>query len=213
MQAVSDWSGSDVLNMVEDMSGSTSKKVRRKCNSPDGMVRICNNTYGATGWLGIAGISIDTNNHITKGYTKLNDTYFNTAYYDTYPWKQSVICQEIGHNVSLDHQGEEFTNESLLSCMDYQDPPYEYPNPTTTKSSKRSTATTTTAMTPTRAAEAVILPMVVEAPAMLRLERGATRPGWDGATPRSDGGVRWVVDRITRRSSASTRMEPVTSRT
>jgi hypothetical protein len=37
MQAVGDWSGSAVLNMGE-VDGSTSKKDRRKCNSPDGMV-------------------------------------------------------------------------------------------------------------------------------------------------------------------------------
>ena len=127
-QAVGDWSASSVLNMVEDISGSTSNKDRRKCNSPDGMVRICNNTYGPTGWLGVAGISVDADNHITTGYTKLNDTYFNTAYYNTAPWKQSVTCQELGHNVGLGHQDEVFNNQSLFSCMDYQDPPYEYPN-------------------------------------------------------------------------------------
>ncbi|MDH3336730.1 MAG: hypothetical protein OER22_02855 [Gammaproteobacteria bacterium] len=128
-QAVSDWSGSQSLNMIEDpISDDTSNKTRRRCNGPAGQVRICNLAYGQTGWLGIAGISIDTNGHITTGYTKLNDTYFSQFYYDTPEWKQSVTCQELGHNVGLGHQDEDFNNTSLLSCMDYQDPPFEYPN-------------------------------------------------------------------------------------
>ncbi|MCW8107866.1 hypothetical protein OPS25_05060 [Alteromonas ponticola] len=127
-QAVADWSQSNVLNMVEDLNGDTSTRTRRKCNSPDGMIRICNLEYGQNGWLGIAGISLDNNGHITTGYTKMNDTYFNMAYYSGADWKQSVTCQELGHNVGLDHQDENFNNQSLFSCMDYQDPPYEYPN-------------------------------------------------------------------------------------
>ena len=127
-QAISDWSASTKLNMLEDTDGSTSKKVRRQCKSPGGQVRICNLAYGQTGWLGIAGISIDANAHITKGYTKLNDTYFSTSFYNDPSWKQSVTCQELGHEVGLDHQDVDFNNQSLFSCMDYQNPPYEYPN-------------------------------------------------------------------------------------
>jgi hypothetical protein len=127
-QAVLDWSASSRLNMVEDKTGSTANKVRRQCKGPEGMVRICNLAYGNTGWLGIAGISIDANSHIVKGYTKLNDTYFNTTFYDQPNWKQSVTCQELGHNVGLGHQDEDFDNESLFSCMDYQNPPWEYPD-------------------------------------------------------------------------------------
>lgn len=127
-QAIGNWSASTVLNMVEDTGGNTRSNVRRRCNGPTGQIRICNQSYGNTGWLGIAGISIDTNGHITTGYTKLNDTYFDTAFYDTPEWKQSVTCQELGHNVGLGHQDEDFNNTSLFTCMDYQDPPYEYPN-------------------------------------------------------------------------------------
>lgn len=128
-QAVSDWSASSVLDMIEDPNDDdTSSKTRRRCNGPAGQVRVCNLAYGQNGWLGIAGISIDPNGHITSGYTKLNDTYFSQAFYNTPQWKQSVTCQELGHNVGLDHQDEDFNNASLFTCMDYQDPPYEYPN-------------------------------------------------------------------------------------
>ncbi len=127
-RAIAEWSDSTVLYMEEDFTGSTSKQIRRKCNPTDGKVRICNLAYGQTGWLGIAGIWIDTNGHITKGYTKLNDTYFSRDDYDDPAWKQSVTCQELGHNVGLGHQDVNFNNASLFSCMDYQDPPYGSPN-------------------------------------------------------------------------------------
>lgn len=127
-RAINDWSSSSKLNMIEDQNGSTSNKDRRQCKGPAGGVRICNLAYGQTGWLGIAGISLDSNGHITTGYTKMNDTYFTQTYYNHDNWKQSVTCQELGHNVGLGHQDEDFNNGSLFSCMDYQDPPYEFPN-------------------------------------------------------------------------------------
>jgi len=127
-QAVSDWSMSTKLTMVEDPNGSTSKKVRRQCKAPSGQVRICNLAYGQTGWLGVAGISIDANSHITKGYTKLNDTYFSMIFYNDPSWKQSVTCQELGHNVGLHHQDVDFNNYPKYSCMDYQNPPFAQPN-------------------------------------------------------------------------------------
>ncbi|WP_237057573.1 hypothetical protein [Microbulbifer sediminum] len=127
-QAIADWSKSSKLNMVEDPAGDTASKTRRQCSAPDGMVRICNLDYGNNGWLGIAGISLDPQGHIMTGYTKLNDTYFSQSYYNNFSWKQSVTCQELGHDVGLGHQDENFNNQSLFSCMDYQDPPYEYPN-------------------------------------------------------------------------------------
>ena len=131
-QALSDWSLDwDVsaydLTMV-DVAGDTSSKTRRQCRAPAGQVRICNLEYGSTGWLGVAGIYIDSNGHIDKGYTKLNDSYFSASYYNDPAWKQSVTCQELGHDIGLNHQDENFNNQSLFSCMDYQDPPYQYPN-------------------------------------------------------------------------------------
>lgn len=129
--AISDWNVSPVLNLSEG-NGDTSSKTRRQCNGGQGTVRICNLAYGNTGWLGIAGISIDSGGHITSGYTKLNDTYFSESYangfYLDYPWKQSVTCQELGHNLGLDHQDEDFNNTELKTCMDYQNPPWPSPN-------------------------------------------------------------------------------------
>jgi hypothetical protein len=60
----------------------------------------------------------------------MNDTYFNTATYNSTSWRQLVMCQEIGHGFGLDHQDEAFDNTNLGSCMDYTSNPVgnEYPN-------------------------------------------------------------------------------------
>ena len=131
-KALTDWSNApagvdQVINMVHDENGSTRKKVRRQCRAPSGAVRICNLAYGTTGWLGIAGVSLDSNGHILKGYTKLNDTYFSSGFYDTYLWRQGVTCQELGHNIGLDHPDEDFDVATSMSCMEYQNPPFDTP--------------------------------------------------------------------------------------
>lgn len=127
-QAIADWSKPESPLTMLDVPDTDDSKTRRRCQGPNGQVRICNLAYGNTGWLGVAGISIDTAGHIVTGYTKLNDTYFADPFYNNDMWKQSVTCQELGHDVGLDHQDENFNNQSLFSCMDYQDPPYPYPN-------------------------------------------------------------------------------------
>ncbi len=125
--AIGDWSQSQKLNMLENHNGDTSNETRLQCQGGSGTVRICNLAYGNTGWLGIAGISVDANGHIFSGYTKLNDTYFADPAYDNFEWRQSIACQELGHDVGLSHQDENFSNQPLYSCMDYQNPPYAYP--------------------------------------------------------------------------------------
>ncbi len=117
-QAIADWNPSQVLNLTEIASSVNP----RTCKAPTGQVVVCNAAYGGTGWLGIAGISI-SGGHITSGYTKLNDTYFDTAQYNTPAWRRLVTCQEIGHDFGLAHQDETFANANLGSCMDYTDDP------------------------------------------------------------------------------------------
>jgi hypothetical protein len=117
--ASSDWTRSTVLDTVV-VAGSTRP---RTCKPTAGMVQVCNASYGNTGWLGIAGISVTGGVHITKGYVKLNDTYFNTATYNTPSWRQLVTCQEVGHTFGLDHQDTNFTNPNLGTCMDYTNNP------------------------------------------------------------------------------------------
>lgn len=121
-----DWTKSTVLDTVK-VAGSVSNVKR--CNAQAGTVQVCNSTYGGTGWLGIASISISGGTHITQGTVKLNDTYFNTAKYNTPAWKNLVSCQEVGHTLGLDHQDEVFDNANLDTCMDYTNLPESNQHP------------------------------------------------------------------------------------
>jgi hypothetical protein len=124
--ASSDWSASSVLDTTI-VTGLTNPRV---CKGTTGRIEVCNATYGNNGWLGLASISINSANHITKGTAKMNDTYFNTATYNTSAWRQMVMCQEVAHDFGLGHQDEAFANANLGTCMDYTNNPStnQHPN-------------------------------------------------------------------------------------
>lgn len=116
--AISDWNQSAVVNLTK-VTGGTNP---RNCKATSGRIEVCNSRYGQTGWLGIAQIWA-SGSHITQAISKLNDTYFDTATYNTPAWRQLVMCQEIAHDFGLGHQDEEFGNSNLGSCMDYTNDP------------------------------------------------------------------------------------------
>lgn len=93
-----DWSASAVLN-TSVVAGST----KGGCKAVSGQASVCNSKYGFNGWLGLATIWI-SGTHITAGTVKVNDTYFNTSYYNNASAKRHVLCQEVGHTLGLDHQ-------------------------------------------------------------------------------------------------------------
>lgn len=117
-EAVTDWSASSVLNLTKVTGGSNP----RNCRPTSGRIEVCNSKYGNTGWLGVAQIWV-SGTHITQAITKVNDTYFNSATYNTPAWRRLVMCQEIGHDFGLDHQDEIFDNPNLGTCMDYTNDP------------------------------------------------------------------------------------------
>ena len=124
-----DWSLSSVVDMTIVPGASRNAK---NCKAVSGQVEVCNSAYGNTGWLGVAQIWV-SGSHITQGTVKLNDTYFNTAQYNTPGWRNLVSCQEVGHTLGLDHQDTNFSNTNLGTCMDYTNNPYgppdnEHPN-------------------------------------------------------------------------------------
>src|SRR5215203_4601992 len=122
-----DWTASNVLNTTVVPGSGTAP---RKCSPTSGRVEICNTTYGRNGWLGIA--SVWTNgDHIVQGTVKMNDTYYNTAQYNTPAWRNLVMCQEIGHTFGLAHQDENFSNANLNTCMDYTNLPESNQHPNT----------------------------------------------------------------------------------
>ena len=129
IEASGDWSASDVLDTtVADGSFGS----RNTCTPTTGHVEVCNASYGNTGWLGVASISVNRS-HIIRAYVKVNDTYFNRSTYNTPAYRRLVMCQEIGHTFGLDHQDENQTNPNLGTCMDYSrdpdgPPSNEHPN-------------------------------------------------------------------------------------
>lgn len=116
--AIADWNASSKLDLLEKPGGTTA----RKCRPTAGRIEVCNAAYGNNGWLGIAQIWL-SGGHISQAITKVNDTYYNTATYNTPAWRRMVMCQEIGHDFGLDHQDETNTNTNLGSCMDYTNNP------------------------------------------------------------------------------------------
>jgi hypothetical protein len=121
---ISDWSTSTVLDATKVAGGTKPKK----CRATNGQVEVCNATYGNNGWLGIASIW-RTGSHIDQATTKLNDTYFKQARYNTDAWRNLVMCQEVGHVFGLDHQDEDFDNPTINTCMDYTNDPNSNQHP------------------------------------------------------------------------------------
>lgn len=126
--ASADWSVSSVLDTAVVAGGTDAKR----CRPTTGRIEVCNARYGNNGWLGVASIWV-SGDHITKGTTKMNDSYFNTATYNKPEWRKLVMCQEIAHALGLDHQDENFSNSNLGTCMDYTNNPVgppsnEHPN-------------------------------------------------------------------------------------
>ena len=116
--AVADWNKSTVIEspLVAGMTTS------RRCSPVAGRIEVCNDKYGQNGWLGIASIWL-SNGHISQGTTKLNDTYYAMAQYNTPAWRAAVMCQEIGHDYGLGHQDEDFNTDATTSCMEYTNNP------------------------------------------------------------------------------------------
>jgi hypothetical protein len=120
-----DWTKSTVLNTQID----TGQAKGKNCRPTAGTGQVCNASYGNNGWLGLAQVWLTGGHHITQGVTKVNDTYFNRAPYNTTAWRNSVMCQEVGHILGLDHQDEDFDNPNLGSCMDYSNNPSSNQHP------------------------------------------------------------------------------------
>jgi len=116
-EASSDWSYSSVLETPV-----AAGQAKGKCRPTNGRVEVCNDSYGATGWLGIAQIWV-SGDHIVRAVAKMNDTYHDTSPYNQDGWRDMVMCKEVGHAFGLGHQDEAFDNGKLGTCMDYTNNP------------------------------------------------------------------------------------------
>lgn len=119
-----DWSkggtnGADVLDTPVEAASTHDPS---NCPAIYQKVRVCNASYGATGWLGVAQIWIyNGTKHIAQGTVKVNDYYFTASYsggkYANSSEERHVLCQEVGHTFGLDHQ--DTSGVSVGTCMDY----------------------------------------------------------------------------------------------
>lgn len=123
--AIGDWDQSSVITMTGIAGNATNT---RRCPATTGRVEVCNHAYGNNGWLGIATVWA-SGDHIVQATVKVNDSYYDTPTYNTPAWRQSVMCQEIGHTIGLGHNDEDF-NTTNGTCMDYSyDPvPNQHPD-------------------------------------------------------------------------------------
>jgi hypothetical protein len=114
--AIGDWeNGSpDALTLT-----TTRVDVDHNCTQKTGVMKVCNGNYGATGWLGINEVLIQSG-FIFSSVAKMNEYYLLNA---EYVERQYTMCHEIGHGFGLPHTDENFYNADLGNCMDYTDNP------------------------------------------------------------------------------------------
>jgi hypothetical protein len=66
------------------------------CTAVDGVIKVCNNDFGATGWYGI-NEALSSNKLIISSVAKMNDYYFTSNGNDMYDRRQYTMCHEMGH--------------------------------------------------------------------------------------------------------------------
>lgn len=108
---VSDWNKSAVLSLATE-AGDESLVGRTACLPIEGKIHVCNAKYADPTWLGLATVYLKDGEHISMATAQVNDTWFDTSFYNDPNAKRHVLCQEIGHDFGLDHQYTEPT------CMD-----------------------------------------------------------------------------------------------
>ena len=112
-QTSTDWNSGNTPLLTAIVAGQS----RKRCSTVAGTTQVCNGSYGNNGWLGLATIYITGGVHITQGSAKMNDTYFNTSFYNNPNEREHVMCQEVAHTFGLDHQSTDGSSQD--SCMDY----------------------------------------------------------------------------------------------
>ena len=113
VQTSGDWNAGNTPVRTTIVAGTSNKR----CSMVAGTTQVCNGRYGNNGWLGLASINITGGTHITQGSAKMNDSYFDTAYYNNPNEREHVMCQEVAHTFGLGHQSEDGSSQN--SCMDY----------------------------------------------------------------------------------------------
>jgi hypothetical protein len=111
--AVADWNLSTVIQSPL-VAGSASP---RTCSPVAGTIQVCSYTYGQTGWLSLASISL-SGGHVSQATIKLNDTYLAAAPYNSPSWRSALLCRELGRVYGLGPRNQDSSTDTTASCME-----------------------------------------------------------------------------------------------
>jgi len=139
--AVEDWDGAARVDGDADVMSLETERLEADpaCTPVEGIMKVCNDDYGATGWEGINECLI-MGDFIISSVAKMNEYYLHPDNYKgllqgstatLQDKRRYTMCHEIGHGFGLSHQDEEFSNADLNTCMDYSSRPANNlrPNP------------------------------------------------------------------------------------
>mmetsp|Transcript_24177 Transcript_24177/g.33778 ORF Transcript_24177/g.33778 Transcript_24177/m.33778 type:complete len:329 (-) Transcript_24177:81-1067(-) len=114
--AVEDWENGnpDALTLTTKRV-SVDRDACKKTEQTGGVMMVCNENFGESGWLGI-NVVAKVGGYIISSVAQMNEFYlFNADIYE----RQYTMCHEIGHGFGLPHTDESFNNIDLGNCMDY----------------------------------------------------------------------------------------------
>ena len=117
-KAILDWDNGepDALTLTTERVA-----VEPACSQKDDVMKVCNDNYGKTGWLGINELLTNTlTGIIQSSVAKMNEYYLKDASFDE---RLYTMCHEVGHGFGLPHTDENFINFDKGDCLDYTNTP------------------------------------------------------------------------------------------
>jgi hypothetical protein len=115
--ALRDWdSGTpDALTLSSQVASAPDPE----CGIVEGVLKMCNNNFGKTGWMGVNNV-VQYDNLIAGSVGMMNEYYFGT--HDDAK-RQYTMCHEMGHGFGLPHTDTLMWNLNKRNCLDYTNRP------------------------------------------------------------------------------------------
>ena len=95
IQAVNDWNEAPALSLTTE-----NIDIDPECTSVQGIMKVCNDYYGKTGWTGLNEVYF-SGSYIAASVAKMNESYLHGKHDAE---KQYVMCHELGHGFGLPHR-------------------------------------------------------------------------------------------------------------